>query len=109
VTRRGDCIVAVGSAKGCLDLSEGVKAAIREGSEMYLLLELPEASEEIGGLGNRGLTLSHPTEMVFRKSGYLSPRTVFIHADRSAGDLPREFVELLRRPGAVVTVTIGSV
>ncbi len=109
ITPRGDCIVGVSSSKGCADISERVKKAIREGSEMYLLLEIPGASEVVRGIGHEGLSLKHPAEMVFRRSGYISPRTVFIHADRSSLDLEREFVQRLRDPEVEISVTLGSV
>lgn len=100
--------MSVSSSKGCRDLSEGVKRAIREGGEMYLLLETSGWTEEIRGMGHPDLTLSHPDEMVFRRSDFISPRTVFIRSDRSASDLPREFVELLKM-GAEVKITLGTV
>ena len=104
----GDCIVSVSSSRGCRDLSEGVKRAIREGGEMYLLLEASGWTEEVRGVGHPELALSHPDEMVFRKSGFISPRTVFIRSDRSASDLPRDFIALLKnRPE--VKITLGSV
>jgi hypothetical protein len=103
----GDCIVAVSSSKGCRDLSGGVKSAIREGGEIYLLLEVRGWTEEVKGVGHPDLELSHPREMVFRKSDFLSPRTVFIRSNRAASDLPRDFVSLLAE-GPEVRVTLGS-
>ncbi len=108
LTARGDCIVAVGSSKACIDLSEGLKRAIRGGAQLFLLLEVDGLSEEVRGVGHPGLSLRHPTDMVFRKSGFVCPRTVFIHADKAARDLDRELVERLRRPDARVKVTIGT-
>lgn len=75
---------------------------------MYLLLEVGDVAEEIRGFGHPDLELSDPDEMVFRKSEFISPRTVFVRADRSASDLPREFVEMLRNRSEV-HVTLGSV
>jgi hypothetical protein len=105
---KGNCIIAVSSSRGCRDLSEGVKRAIWEGSEMYLLLKIGDVAEEIRGFGHPDLELSHPDEMVFRKSEFISPRTVLIRSDRSASDLSREFVEMLRNRSEV-QVTLGRV
>jgi hypothetical protein len=104
----GDCIIGVSSSRGCLDLSEGIKRAIREGAEMYLLLEIGDLTEEIRGFGHPDLELTHPDEMVFRKSEFISSRTVLICCDRSASDLSREFVTMLRNR-AELQVTLGSV
>lgn len=109
ITPSADCVIGVGSSKGCADLSEGVRKAIREGSEMSLMIRLPDLAEEVRGFGHPDLTLADPVDMVFRKSGYLCPRTVFILADKAASDLSRRLVGRLRDPDALITVELGPV
>jgi hypothetical protein len=108
VGHNGDCVVAVSSSRGCRDLPEDIKKAIWEGAEMYLLLEIGDIAEEVRGFGHPDLELTHTNEMVFRKSEFISPRTVLIRSDRSASDLSREFVAMLR-DRAEVRVSLGSV
>ncbi|MBM4400405.1 MAG: DUF371 domain-containing protein, partial [Crenarchaeota archaeon] len=52
------------------------------------------------------LTLSHPTDMVIRKSDYVCNRTLAVHADKAAQDLSRELVEKLRNPQQKVKITL---
>jgi uncharacterized protein len=42
--------------------------------------------------------LSSPTEMVIRRSLFVSPRTLALCADAAARDLPRRMVTSLRSP-----------
>ncbi|RLI33421.1 DUF371 domain-containing protein, partial [Candidatus Bathyarchaeota archaeon] len=48
---------------------------------------------------------THPSDLVVRKSSYICPRTLMIHADKAAADLPRKMVEALKR-AATVTVEL---
>ena len=50
--------------------------------------------------------MSNPTDMVIRKSDYISDRTLAIHADKSSSDLPREFVEKLKNPKQKIKITL---
>jgi hypothetical protein len=95
--KNGDCIVAVGCSVGLRDLPEPMKNALSsEACRARLTLKLDVHRFTIEGHGAPGLTLSHPTDMVVRKSGFESDRTLMVHANRAAADLPRSFVELLR-------------
>ncbi len=97
LTPRGDCIVAVKAEKGALDLKEEVKRAIRsEGAKVTLELEVEGLKFTVQGLGCSRLTLTHPTDLVVRKSSFTCPRTLMVNADRSAADIPRSMVEALR-------------
>lgn len=48
--------------------------------------------------GDPRLELSHPHDMVIRKSDFISDRTLAIHADAAARNLPREMVRALKDP-----------
>ncbi len=62
----------------------------------------------VEGRGARGLSFSHPTDLVVRKSGFVSDRTLMVHADKAAIDIPRELVKLLRDPKKRVTIEISA-
>jgi uncharacterized protein len=102
LTERGDCIVGVGAQKGCAQLSEGVKAGIRRASSTVILrLVVGSESFAVKAAGDPRLTLSHPHEIVVRKSDFVSDRTVAVRADAAARDIPRSMVARLRNPASV--------
>jgi len=53
------------------------------------------------------LILTHPTDIVIRKSDYICNRTLAIRADKSAKDLPRELAEKLKNPQQKINVTLN--
>jgi len=107
LSMNGDCVVAVGSSAGLRDLPELMKNALSsETCIARLALKLDSYRFVIEGRGANGLTLSHPTDIVIRKSGFVSDRTLMVHSDRAAADLPRSLVELLRDPGRKLLVEL---
>jgi len=103
ITERGDCIVAIGADKGPADLPKEFKTALHSpGARISLVMEVEGQTASIRGRGSPGLPLSHLTDMVFRKSDFICPRTVMIGSDKAARDLTRDFVRLLGRPLKVV-------
>jgi len=102
LTERGDCIVGVGAGKGCAQLGEGIKAGIRRASSTVLLrLLVGSESFEVKARGDPRLTLSHPHEIVVRRSDFVSDRTIAVRADAAARDIPRSMVAKLRNPATV--------
>jgi hypothetical protein len=107
LTERGDCIVATSASKGAADLSpEFSKQVKNDAARVALTIKVANLSETITGRGDRRLFLSHPTDLVVRKSGYVCPRTLMVRADRSASDLSREFARLLRDRSSRIVVEI---
>ncbi len=106
LTPRGDCIIAVGSEKGAADLSRELAEALRRGAEATLVIEAGGVTEAVHGHGDKRITLTHPTDIVVRKSLYVDSRTLMVEADKSASDLDRRLVEVLRR-GLPCKITIA--
>lgn len=107
LTPRGDCIIAVKADKGLCELSDEFKRVVgREGSKIKLIIEVGELKEEITGFGSPKLTLSHPTDIVCRKSSYTCGRTLMIKANKAAIDIDRKIVKKLKNPGAQVKITL---
>jgi uncharacterized protein len=107
----GDCILVVSANKGLADLSTSFKEALRKShAKLTIKIEVDSLSEEIRAQGSPHLALTHPQEMVIRKSDYPSDRTLAIHADKAAKDLSRELVKKLRNPNqkAIITLTVQS-
>jgi hypothetical protein len=108
LSRNGDCIIAVGSSVGLRDLPESMKNALSsEACRVRLTLKLDLHLFVIEGRGAHGLTFSHPTDIVVRKSGFVSDRTLMVRANRAAADLPRSLVELLQDPHRKLLVELA--
>ena len=106
--KNGDCIVAVGSSVGLKDLPEPMKNALSsEACKARLTLKIDSYRFVIEGRGAQGLTFSHPTDIVVRKSGFVSARTLMVQADRAAADLPRSLVVLLQDPNRRISVELA--
>jgi hypothetical protein len=107
LTRRGECIIAVRATKGLMDFSAGFRRLCKN-DETRVFVELKAAGihETIHGRGNHLLSLTHPSEIVGRKSTYVSNRTLMIKADKAACDLSRELIESLKSPRTVLHVRI---
>ncbi len=106
LTRRGDCIIGVSASSGCAQLSESVKTAIREGSRLLVRIVVGGESFELSAAGDPRLDLSHPRDIVIRKSEFLSDRTLAIRASSAAADIPRSMVSRLRDPHTTGTLEI---
>lgn len=107
LTKCGDCIIAVGATKGAKDLSlEFREATKRKATKITVTVEAGGVKEVVKARGTPRLLLTHPTDLVVRKSDYVCERTVAIRADKAAGDLSRELVEKLKNPLQKVTVTL---
>ncbi|MDA4120959.1 MAG: DUF371 domain-containing protein [Thaumarchaeota archaeon] len=102
LTSRGDCIIGVSADKGCLQLREETKRGLRrEGSRVALTVSAGPDSFVLNARGHPGLLLSHPHDMVVRKSGFLSDRTLAVEADAAARDIPRSLVTRLKDPQTI--------
>ena len=109
LTERGDCIIAVGATKGAKDL--GLKfreAAKRKAARIKITVEAGGVKEVVKARGTPRLLLTHPTDLVVRKSDYVCGRTVAIGADKAASDLSKELVEKLKDPSQKVTITLTA-
>jgi uncharacterized protein len=107
LSNTGDCIVAVAADKALSDLPQEFKDTLRKpNAKLTIILEAGGLKEEINASGSPKLTLTHPTDMVIRKSTYLSDRTLAINADKSSNDLPRKLVEHLKDANQKINITL---
>ena len=100
-------MIAVKATKGLADFSKAFRYMCRR-DETRIVVQLNAAGivEYIEGKGSFELTLTHPTEMVGRKSTYVSDRTMMIRADRAACDIDRDLVQELQAPSTVLLVRV---
>ena len=107
LTPDGDCIIGVGADRGCAQLGEAMKEALRsDRGKVRLTLTVGVETFVAEARGDPGLDLSHPHDMVIRKSGFLSDRTLAVGASAAARDIPRSMVAGLRSSGAVGTLLV---
>lgn len=101
LTPAGDCIVGVGADCGCAGLPAPLKAALRDGrSRVRITLIAGGIEHAVTGRGDPRLELSHPSDIVARRSRFACPRTLAVGCDGSAADVPRAMAAALRSPGA---------
>lgn len=106
LTRRGDCIIAVG-AKGTKELSEDFKRlATIDSAKIIIRMEVDGINEMAVGQGSRELKFNHPTDIVARKSSYICPRTLMIRSNKSASDFDREFIRRLKNSKSTINIVI---
>jgi len=109
LTTRGDCIVAVEAEHGLQDLPSRIKKALStEKGRGRLTLRAGGLCFTVEGRGSAGLTFESSSDIVVRKSGFVSDRTLMVHSDRAAIDIPRKMVRLLQDPEEVLTVEISA-
>ncbi len=106
LTPRGDCIVGVSADHSVSDLRDSFKNRLRKGASLTILMEAGGYRDLVHAEGSPYLTLSDSTSMVIRKSGFICPRTLCIHADKAAADLNRGLISALAR-GEPLRVTLS--
>ena len=106
LTPRGDCIICVSADKALKDLSEEFKEALREGSKLRIVIKAGNLRDELIAYGSPELRLESPVSMVIRKSDYIDGRTLAIRANKSAKDLKRELIKLLKNPESEAVIEL---
>jgi hypothetical protein len=108
LTKKGDCIVTVAADKALADLRANFKEKLRKPhAKLTITIEADGIIEQVNAEGSPHLILTHPIDMVVRKSDYICSRTLAVHADKAACDLSREVVEKLNKPEQKVKITLA--
>ena len=108
LTKKGDCIFTVAADKALADLSAKFKEKLRKPhAKLTVTIEASGLIEKVNAEGSPHLILTHPTDIVIRKSDYICSRTLAVHADKAASDLSREVVEKLKNPEQKVKITFA--
>ncbi|MDG7012235.1 MAG: DUF371 domain-containing protein [Nitrososphaerota archaeon] len=107
LTEKGDCIIGVGADKGCSGISHAVREGLqRSGAKVTIRIRVGGRTFQAAAQGDSRLELSHPHDIVIRKSGFVSDRTLAVGASAAAKDIPRDMVRLLRSPATTGTLEI---
>ncbi len=107
ITARANCIIAVNASGAAANLTEEFKRKAKNiDAIIEVLIEVEGLTEKITGKGSPELTFSHPTDLVGRKSAFISDRTLLINSDKGAIDLDRHLVEKLKKPETEIRITL---
>lgn len=97
LTPRGDCIVGVASDAGCLGLPCDIRRALQsDSSKVRVVFSVGDDLFTVCGSGSPELALTHPQDIVLRKSDFVCPRTLVIGCDAASIDMPRHMVQSLQ-------------
>jgi hypothetical protein len=109
ITKKGDCIIAVGANKAVSDLSLEFKQKLCESDyvKLNVLIQVDNLIEQITAYGSTVLDFSDSVDMVIRKSNFASNRTLAVKADKAAINLHREFVKKLGTPRQQIKITLS--
>lgn len=108
LTRRGDCIIGVAAEKGCDGLRTETKHALgRQDARVSIRIAVADQTFKLEARGDPRLTLTHPHDIVIRKSDFVSDRTLAVRAGAAAKDIPRGMVRLLRDPETTGYLEVG--
>lgn len=90
----GDCIIGLDIDKSMEDFPKEFKEKLaNDDTKVIVELKTPNASDTIEGFGHHDLTLSHPTDIVCRKSTFVCSRTLMIKSNKAAIDLNRDLIK----------------
>ena len=106
LSRQGDCIIGVSSTMGCADLPKWMKIHLQNFGKIKITLTVGEFQYTGTAEGHPDLLLGDELDMVFRKSSFVSPRTIAVNSSFVAKDLPSEMIEQLQDPKSILEIKI---
>lgn len=99
LTPNGDCIIGVKALYGCKDIPHKIKNRLKDqNSKVVFSIIVGKYSFTINGKGHQNLVLSHPHDIVLRKSNFVCPRTLAVECDKASDSIPRKLILLLQDP-----------
>jgi len=109
VTQRGDCIIAIKASKSLTDLSPKFKEiAKKSGSRISVTIQAGKLQETVTGYGSPKLMLTHPTDIVIRKSNFICERTLMIRSNKAACNLSPSLIKALQNPDQKVRIVLRA-
>jgi hypothetical protein len=86
---------------------DAVSALAQVSKKLMITLKVRSYSETITGECNMGFMPGN--DIIVRKGPQMSPSTLIVNADKSAGDLSKKMIELLKNPEERMIVTVERV
>ena len=104
----GDCIIGLDIDKSMIDFPKEFKEKLaNDDTKVIVELNTPNSYDKIEGFGHHDLSLSHPTDIVCRKSTFVCSRTLMIKSDKAAVDLNRDLIrDLANGESMEVNITL---
>ena len=111
LTKRGECIIGVRASHSLSDLREMLYPL--RGSHISVTFSIRgekgnEEKDEVIGFIHPSLEFADTKAIIIRKSSFLCPRTLLIHANKGAVNLNRQLVEKMRNPHQKMVIEIDS-
>ena len=109
LTKHGHCIIGIRADKGAAGLLPQFKEVLcHDGAELVTTLVCEGIEVAVHSRGTSAMTLTHPTDFVWRKSRFVCGRTIGICSDHVAATLPDELVALLRAGRPLVVTMVAT-
>ncbi len=106
LTTRGDCIIGVNANHACLDMPQELKEKLRVANKITFSFQVNDYNFTVSGTGHPDLILTHPHDIVIRKSNFICPRTLAIKCDKASDVIPRQIIKELQDPKTKGILTI---
>ncbi len=107
LSKRGDCIIVVGSEMGLRGMpNEAKRLAREEDTQITFRLTVDDLVFEAQGHGHPDLEYTDPVDMVARRSSYTCGRTLMIDSNKTSMEIPEAVVEALKNPKTMVQIEI---
>lgn len=105
----GDCIVGVKANFDTRKLREFVKACDGKRMRIVILVQSgkKKSEETVEAWPNTLFNDMH--ELVIRKTDFRSGRTLGVHADKSASEVSRQIIEMLKNPAQKAEIVLYKV
>ena len=109
LTLSGDCIIGVGASCGCNDIPEKMKKLLSSSkTNITFTIKVNDFSFKVNGKGHDNLVLTHPHDIVIRKSSFVCSRTLATNCDKASDSIPRQMIKVLQNSDARGIFTIDA-
>ncbi|MEK6877713.1 MAG: DUF371 domain-containing protein [Thermoproteota archaeon] len=110
LTLNGDCIIGVNADYACNDIPEKMKKLLRSSkTDILFTIKVKDFSFKVKGKGREELILTHPHDIVIRKSSFVCPRTLATNCDKASDSIPRKMIKILQNPDTKGIFTIDVI
>ena len=106
ITEKADCIIGVQANYSTLTIPEWLKEHLKKSGKIQISLKIGQRVFNSHAQGNENLILDDEVDMVFRKSTFISPRTIALNSTFVAKDLDEVSREALKNPLTKLEITI---
>ena len=109
ITKKGDCIIGVGANVACNNLPVWLKNSLKLEKSLSITLSIKGKQYTGYALGHSQLSFQNNTDIVFRKSNFISGRTVGVNCTFAAIDLPSQIRASLKFPQTQLNIKLEIV